>query len=510
MIPYETYKQIRYLRVHKGIPYARIARQVSLCPTTVKKWATLERYLPRKATKRSIILDPYKQAIKRDFELGGCISTFIFYKLRQVGYTGGQTIIKDYLRGLRRKIPDQDKQLSLPFEWMLKLVQGKLTPNEIATDIGAKVPLEDIAVLVRHTNDGPLRVRNRSVAILAHLKNISQRDIARFLIIDYRVVKRYIKNYRESGIVGLFAFRKGRKKKHEREEYKSAVFALLHSPPQAHGINRTSWRMEELKKMLQLQGLAINKNSIRMILRNAGYRFRKAKRVLTSTDPEYHEKLAEVTRALSTLTESQKFFSIDEFGPFAVKIQGGRALTAPGQERVVPQWQKNKGSLTLVGALELSTNQVTHFYANRKSTAEMIELIHVLLDQYRDQSLLYLSWDAASWHASKAFLTEVARLNEDEYQTAYQTPSIALVPLPASAQFLNVIESVFSGMAHAIIHNSDYISVQACKEAIDRYFFERNNFFQAHPKRAGNKIWGKERVPPVFSPSNNCKDPIYQ
>lgn len=510
MITYETYNEICYLRSHKGMHCAKIARLLHLCPHTVRKWASRNHYTPRKTAKRSSILDPYKPAIRRNWELGGCSSTFIFNSLRKAGYTGGQTIIKDYLRSLRWKQPIQDKQLLLPFAWMLKLVQGKLTADEIATDIGDKASPEEIAVLVQRAHDGILRIRNRSVAIIAHLCNVPQRDIARFLNIDCRVVMRYVRNYRSRGLVGLYAFRKGKKKKHEQEEYKSAVFALLHSPPQAHGINRTSWRMEDLKQVLQLQGLPINKDSIRLIIRNAGYRFRKAKRVLTSTDPEYHEKLAEVTRALSSLTETQKFFSIDEFGPFAVKVHGGRALTAPGQERVVPQWQKSKGSLILVGALELSTNQVTHFYVNRKSTTEMIELMHILLDQYHDQSLLYLSWDAASWHASKAFLAEVDRLNKDENRTIHNTPSIALAPLPASAQFLNVIESVFSGMARAIIHNSDYVSVQACKKAIDRYYLERNEFFQVHPKRAGNKIWGKERVPPVFNPSNNCKDPIYQ
>jgi len=45
---------------------------------------------------------------------------------------------------------------------------------------------------------------------------------------------------------------------------------------------------------------------------------------------------------------------------------------------------------------------------------------------------------------------------------------LELAPLPASAQFLNVIESVFSGMARAIIHNSDYPSVAAAQEAIVR------------------------------------------
>jgi hypothetical protein len=39
---------------------------------------------------------------------------------------------------------------------------------------------------------------------------------------------------------------------------------------------------------------------------------------------------------------------------------------------------------------------------------------------------------------------------------------------PARAQFLNVIESVFSGTARAIIHNSDYKSVDETKRAIFR------------------------------------------
>src|SRR5215471_6350121 len=38
-------------------------------------------------------------------------------------------------------------------------------------------------------------------------------------------------------------------------------------------------------------------------------------------------------------------------------------------------------------------------------------------------------------------------------------------------------ESVFSGMAKGIIHNSDYPSAEAAKEAIDRYFKERNDHF---------------------------------
>jgi hypothetical protein len=86
---------------------------------------------------------------------------------------------------------------------------------------------------------------------------------------------------------------------------------------------------------------------------------------------------------------------------------------------------------------------------------------------------------------------------------------VALAPLPSGAQFLNVIESVFSGMARAIIANSNYASVDEARAAIDRYIQERNEKFRCTPKRAGGSIWGKEREPPRFSESNNCKDPLY-
>jgi hypothetical protein len=100
----------------------------------------------------------------------------------------------------------------------------------------------------------------------------------------------------------------------------------------------------------------------------------------------------------------------------------------------------------------------------------------------------------------------VKSINLPDYRETARTPIVELVPLPKSAQFLNVIESVFSGMAKAIVHNSDYQSVEQAVTAIDRYFQERNKHFQDHPKKAGKKIWGGESVPSEFAESNNCKD----
>ena len=96
-------------------------------------------------------------------------------------------------------------------------------------------------------------------------------------------------------------------------------------------------------------------------------------------------------------------------------------------------------------------------------------------------------------------------INEYHHRKRHLTPAVRLAPLPARAQFLNVIESVFSGLATAIIHNSDYQSVDEAKGAIDGYFMERNEHFRQHPRRAGNKIWGEELVASEFREGQNCK-----
>ena len=175
---------------------------------------------------------------------------------------------------------------------------------------------------------------------------------------------------------------------------------------------------------------------------------------------------------------------------------------------MVPQYQKSKGWLILTAALELSRNQISHFYSLKKNTEEMIKMADLLRAEYRTCRTIYLSWDAASWHISKKLFSHLDEVNRQAVQDSF--PIVKTAPLPAGAQFLNVIESVFSGMAKGIIHNSDYPSTDAAKEAIDRYFRERNEFFVRCPKRAGRKIWGHERVPSEFSEANNCKDPLYR
>mgnify|MGYP000947922531 FL=1 len=287
----------------------------------------------------------------------------------------------------------------------------------------------------------------------------------------------------------------------------------MHQPPSLFGINRTTWTIDLLASVVENTKKPVEQKITNTIvshaIRDMGYKFRKTKEVLTSNDPDYRSKLKNITNTLNRLGPYDRFFSIDEYGPVSVRHRGGRIRVKKGERAVVDQYQNPKGKVIMTAALELRNNQMSYFYSLKKDSEEMIRLADFLQQKYHYCRYLYFSWDAASWHSSSIFLKELDKLNDWDYRNKNQLPKIILKPLPARAQFLNVIESVFSGMSNSVIQNSNYDSVDEMKNAIDRYFAERNNFFRQNQHSAGNKIWGRERTKPTFSVSNNCKTPFF-
>ena len=268
-----------------------------------------------------------------------------------------------------------------------------------------------------------------------------------------------------------------------------ALIEILHHKPKVYGINRSNWTQGSLAVAYEtLYGQRPSKSTVSRLLKQAGPSWKKSRRVLTSPDPHYREKVELLLNTLQSLKADEDLFFIDELGPLQVKRYGGRSYTPKGATPTHPQNQHSKGSITLYGALSATTNQVTWFYGKTKDSAGIIDLAEMLFNQYHAKSKIYLTWDAASWHGSDELVLWTDELNAWN-KTSDAGPIIEFVPLPSSAQFLDVIEAVFSGMKRAVIHNSDYQSEEEMKTAISTHFRERNEFFKHNPKRAGKKIW---------------------
>lgn len=416
----------------------------------------------------------------------------------------------DYKSSLEKELSELKQIEKEVFIFMHTLKEGKLEFDILKEHLQNKINPEDLRQLYNSIFDERKYIRNKSLAVIYSLCGIHSNVIANFLFLYKRTIRRKIAIFYKHGVRKYLNSRKKEIRAFDNTEIQSAVFSVLHNPPILHGINRTTWTVKLIQKVVNKQGHKVGRNTVDKIIKNAGYRFRKAREVLTSNDPEYDEKLGIITNILQKLGPNDRFLSVDEFGPFAIKKKGGRQYVKPDEYPTIPQWQKSKGSLIITASLELSTNQITHFYSFRKDSEEMIKLLEILIQKYSGCRNIYLSWDAASWHSSNSLLDKINEVNKYRYRKNRNTPIIKIAPLPARAQFLNVIESVFSGMSYSIIQNSDYNSVEEAKKAIDRYFLERNEYYRNNPKRAGGKLWGNERVYPQFKEGQNCKNPRWR
>ena len=264
MIDFHTYCEIKEL-YDQHLSIRQIAKRLSLHQRTVSKWATSDRYEQRKKCATSSILDPYKPAIRRQVELTQCSASSVFRSLKEQGYRGGLTIVKQYVASITTRT--RAERVILPSFWMLMLLQGRIKASELALELSGKLPTQDANSLLMRIREGNLSQRNRALAVLADLKGLTVRQIVNFLMVDERSVVDFLARYRENGLSGLFAFRSNTLKKHLQPKFKEALFAILHSPPKNYGINRTSWTMPDLHRIMKDQDLPINKDAIRAIIR---------------------------------------------------------------------------------------------------------------------------------------------------------------------------------------------------------------------------------------------------
>jgi quercetin dioxygenase-like cupin family protein/transposase len=225
-------------------------------------------------------------------------------------------------------IQNKDQAKELAFDWMRSVLQGEIGIPGLRSEVG---DLGDIEELARRLYQGRLSERNRSMVILAKHHGIPQHLIYRFLGIDRKTVRSYLALFNHEGTSTLFARRTRSNRKFDDEATKNAVFKLLHEPPSKYGINRTTWTMSRLSRVLRDDGHPVSLGVIRKITKGAGYRWRKARLVLTSNDAAFSEKLDRVRLANGILYQLSGSTEISLGGENKVLGVGEALFVAAGK-----------------------------------------------------------------------------------------------------------------------------------------------------------------------------------
>lgn len=101
MIDYQTFQQIRSLADDKKLKPSQIAVELNLDPKTVQKWIPRRRYQRREQPKRQSKLDPFKGQIVAWLETHPYTAQQIFQRLQALGFAGGGTVVKEFVRQVR-------------------------------------------------------------------------------------------------------------------------------------------------------------------------------------------------------------------------------------------------------------------------------------------------------------------------------------------------------------------------------------------------------------------------
>ena len=101
MIDYETFIKIKTSHERDGLSCRQIAHYLGIDHRTVYKWLSEKAFRRRKSTVRASKLDPFKDRINGLLERYPYTATQIFQRICEEGFTGGYSIVKDYVRKVR-------------------------------------------------------------------------------------------------------------------------------------------------------------------------------------------------------------------------------------------------------------------------------------------------------------------------------------------------------------------------------------------------------------------------
>jgi transposase len=161
------------------------------------------------------------------------------------------------------------EQRLLDIEWMRRVLQKQSNEDDLCHELD---DIPDLSILLQHLHNGRLSLRNRAMVALASRRKIPSRSIREFLGVGKAFVRNYRDGFNSKGAAFLFAPQTKSNRKIDSEDLRHAVFGLLHEPPTNFGINRTSWTMALLRRVLKENGTHVGTALVAKMINAAGYK----------------------------------------------------------------------------------------------------------------------------------------------------------------------------------------------------------------------------------------------
>jgi transposase len=234
--------------------------------------------------------------------------------------------------------------------------------------------------------------------------------------------------------------------------------------PRSVGRPFTRWSIRKLADYLATKKhrrVVVSRERLRQILAEERITFQRTKTWKESPDPLRDEKLARIEWLVEH--ERDRTFAFDEFGPLAVKPEGGSCWAKRSRpQRLRANYHKPHGTRQFFGCYSLGEDRLFGTIEPRKGAEPTLHALESIRAARPDCELVYVILDNLNHHRGP----KIRQWCIDN--------QVELVFTPTYASWANPIEAHFGPLRQFVIANSDYLDHRALSAALRSYLLWRN------------------------------------
>jgi transposase len=229
------------------------------------------------------------------------------------------------------------------------------------------------------------------------------------------------------------------------------VIAATRLPPKD---GSTHWSCRKLA-----QSLGISKDSVQRIWHKADLRPHRLERYMTSDDPDFERKAADIIGLYLDPPQHAAIFCVDEKSAIPALDRLDPILPmSPGRaERHGFEYYRH-GTLSLYAALDVQTGKVIGKTAARHTSDEFVLFLEQVMASCKPRQQIHVILDNLSAHKTK----KVASFLE-------QNPRVQLHFTPTYSSWLNQVEIWFARIERDVIARGVFLSVSDLSRKLMRY-----------------------------------------
>lgn len=317
--------------------------------------------------------------------------------------------------------------------------------------------------LERRTRSGTIASRDaqRARIVLLAADGMSNRDIAEVVGLHYNQVGLWRSRYELLGIAGLDDEpRPGRPPVYGHDDVLLLVKTVTEEPPDG----ATRWTMEALAGAMNERGIPISASQAWRICRALDLKPWQVQSWMTSHDPDFWEKAADVCGLYLNPPENAIVWSVDEKSQIQAKSRVSPTLPAvPGTPVRRDYGYKRHGTAVLFAGLDVHEGDLVGWVTDSTRSENFVAFLDDLVAQTPPGLDLHCIVDNLKTHTTD----EVAEFLRDNSH-------VHLHFTPTHASWLNQVELFFSILQRRMLRRGEFSSVDELAERIIAFIEDYN------------------------------------